>query len=205
MASEFPWRTAESEASHAYLLPTVLDVLSRRIASPESAKLLDIGSGNGSLTAAIAERYPIMGLEPSAQGIEQARRAFPSIPFERGDAYEDLRARFGTFDAIVSCEVIEHLLMPTEFLKRAHAALAPGGVLIVSTPYHGYLKNLLLAVAGKWDFHHHPEREYGHVKFFSRQTINQVAGAAGFREAEFHRVGRWGPIAKSMISVFEHA
>ena len=204
--AEFPWASARPELSHSYLLPPVLDVLGRRLRDKADARLLDMGSGNGSMTAAIAEAgYPIMGVEPSAEGVEQARENFPGTRFERGDGYEDLAERFGTFDAIVTCEVVEHLLTPGRFMKRLRESLNPGGFIVMSTPYHGYLKNVLVALAGKWDFHHHPEREWGHVKFFSRDSLNRLAGTAPLREVEFHRVGRLPPIAKSMISVFEAA
>lgn len=204
--ADFPWTSARSEQAHGYLLPAVLDVLKRHVPDSRSARLIDLGSGNGSMTAAIAEAgYSIIGVEPSFEGIQQARNHFPNIRFEQGDGYEDLKARFGEFDAIVSCEVVEHLLNPQRFMERVREMMGPEALFLVSTPYHAYLKNVLIALAGKWDFHHHPEREYGHVKFFSRDSLNKVAGAARLREVEFHRVGRIPPLAKSMISVFQTA
>jgi 2-polyprenyl-6-hydroxyphenyl methylase/3-demethylubiquinone-9 3-methyltransferase len=44
--------------------------------------------------------------------------------------------------------------------------------------------------------------EGGHIKFWSRGTINQLFDHAGFDEIGFHRVGRMPLLAKSMISVF---
>jgi len=203
--TEFPWTSDESEQSHGYLLPCIEDFLARRSgAGVAPLSIIDIGSGNGSMTAKVAAKgYRIMGVEPSASGLQTARRSFPNVPFEEGSAYEDLATRFGTFDVVLSCEVIEHLLHPQAFLNRVKELLAPNGVAILTTPYHGYLKNVLISLAGKWDFHHHPEREWGHVKFFSQATLNQVAQAAGLKEIEFHRVGRVPIIAKSMIIMLE--
>jgi 2-polyprenyl-6-hydroxyphenyl methylase/3-demethylubiquinone-9 3-methyltransferase len=73
---------------------------------------------------------------------------------------------------------------------------------IISTPYHGYLKNVAVAVAGKWDTHHSPLWEGGHVKFWSRATLRTLFQEAGLREAAFYRVGRLAPFAKSMVCVF---
>jgi 2-polyprenyl-6-hydroxyphenyl methylase/3-demethylubiquinone-9 3-methyltransferase len=36
----------------------------------------------------------------------------------------------------------------------------------VTTPYHGYVKNLALAVTGQLDRHWQPWRDGGHIKFF---------------------------------------
>ena len=53
------------------------------------------------------------------------------------------------FDAVVSTEVVEHLYAPHELIRFSWEALKPGGHLILTTPYDGYLKNLALAVTGK--------------------------------------------------------
>lgn len=203
MAVEFEWQSSAVEASHAYLLPRVLEILSRQFGGRTGGSVLDIGSGNGSMTAVLASKgYAMVGVEPSTAGVALAREAYPAVRFELGDGYEDLRERFGLFDAVVSCEVIEHLLTPGVYLKRIREVMKDGSIAIISTPYHAYLKNVLIAASGKWDHHHHPTREWGHVKFFSRDTINDLAATAGLREVEFHRVGRIPIVAKSMISVF---
>lgn len=48
-------------------------------------------------------------------------------------------------------EVIEHLYSPRQFVRRPYTALRPGGILIVTTPYWGYLKNLLLVLTNRID------------------------------------------------------
>jgi 2-polyprenyl-6-hydroxyphenyl methylase/3-demethylubiquinone-9 3-methyltransferase len=200
---DYPWKSGEAEHTHAILFPVIRDTLRQAAASGRTLRVLDVGSGNGALTAAIAGLgHDVMGIEPSAEGIAQARRHFPGVRFESGSGYDDLRDRFGTFDIVVSCEVIEHLLTPGVYLKRIREVLGPESLAIISTPYHGYIKNLAIAAFGKWDFHHHPAREWGHVKFFSRRTLNELAAEVGLQEAAFHRVGRVPVVAKSMISVF---
>ena len=72
---------------------------------------------------------------------------------------------------------------------------------MLSTPYHGYLKNLALAVVGKWDRHLTALWPGGHVKFFSIATLRTLLLEAGFNDIRFIRVGRLPPLAKSMIAV----
>src|SRR5205823_87599 len=79
----------------------------------------------------------------------------------------------------------EHLVRPRNLPRFAKQLLRPGGHLIISTPYHGYLKNLLLALTDKWDAHLNPFWDGGHIKFWSRKTLSQLLNEAGFRVVRF--------------------
>jgi 2-polyprenyl-6-hydroxyphenyl methylase/3-demethylubiquinone-9 3-methyltransferase len=102
-------------------------------------------------------------------------------------------------DAIVSTEVIEHLYNPRGFLRNAYALLKPSGVIVLTTPYHGYLKNLLLAVTGKMDEHFTVLWDHGHVKFWSPKTLSMALRETGFTEIEFRGAGRVPYLWKSMV------
>lgn len=54
----------------------------------------------------------------------------------------------GLFVAVISAEVIEHLYAPHLLPQFAWQYLMPGWLLILTAPYHGYLKNLVLSLAG---------------------------------------------------------
>jgi 2-polyprenyl-6-hydroxyphenyl methylase/3-demethylubiquinone-9 3-methyltransferase len=79
--------------------------------------------------------------------------------------------------------------------------LVPGGHALISTPYHGYLKNLLLALTGGMDRHFTALWDHGHIKFWSPATITQLLGEVGLSVLRVHRVGRLAPLAKSMLVV----
>lgn len=72
---------------------------------------------------------------------------------------------------------------------------------ILSTPYHGYWKNLTLAIFGKMDAHFTALWDHGHIKFWSMRTLTILLEEAGFRDIQFERVGRIPPLAKAMIAV----
>jgi len=82
-----------------------------------------------------------------------------------------------------------------------YSLTAPGGVALVSTPYHGYWKNLALAVTGRLDAHFTALWDDGHIKFWSINTLRLLLQEAGFTNIRFERVGRLPPIAKSMLAV----
>jgi 2-polyprenyl-3-methyl-5-hydroxy-6-metoxy-1,4-benzoquinol methylase len=105
------------------------------------------------------------------------------------------------FDVIISTEVIEHLFYPKGLLRFAKAKLKPGGYMLLSTPYHGYLKNLILSIFGKWDSHHTVFWDGGHIKFWSRKTLSRLLEEEGFEVEKFVGCGRIPYIWKSMLLV----
>ena len=107
--------------------------------------------------------------------------------FSVGSVYEDLLAPFAIdpVDAVISVEVIEHLYSPRILFDRARSALRSGGVLAITTPYWGYLKNVVLAVSNRTDKALNPLWDGGHIKHFSRATLGQMAKDQGFECVAF--------------------
>lgn len=196
-SNEYVWDVAGEAGSHAYLLAPVIAELERMGAR----RVLDLGCGNGTFTARLhGAGYEVTGVDHSSSGIALAQRQYPGIAFALHDLHDELpAAHAGKYDAVVAVEVIEHLLLPRRLMAAATAALRAGGGLVVTTPYHGYLKNLALAVTGKFDEHWAPLRDYGHVKFFSRRTLTTLFEEFGYTQIAFRTAGRLPPLAKSMI------
>jgi 2-polyprenyl-6-hydroxyphenyl methylase/3-demethylubiquinone-9 3-methyltransferase len=102
---------------------------------------------------------------------------------------------------VISLEVVEHLYFPRKFAKTAYDLLQAGGTAIISTPYHGYWKNLAMALTGTMDAHFTALWDHGHIKFWSFQTLYALLSEAGFVDISFFRVGRFPILAKSMIAI----
>lgn len=197
-AMRYGWSAGAQVESHSYLARPILGALQEASAG----RVLDLGCGNGEMTSVIsAAGYDVMGVEPSSDGVASARQAYPQFRFELGSGYDDLLAHYGAFDAIVSAEVIEHLYSPDNLVKRAREALNPGGHLILTTPYHGYLKNLAISLAGGWDKHFTALQEHMHIKFWSMQTLGELLERNGFTIVRWERVGRVPVLARSMIVI----
>jgi SAM-dependent methyltransferase len=192
----FNWGEGAPSA-HVYLAPAVLKFLRESGAR----RVLDLGCGNGTFTARIAAAgHEVVGIDASSSGILIASRVVPAGTFHEGSLEAPLpESLHGQFDAVTAVEVIEHLPMPGVLCARAREALRPDGQFILTTPYHGYLKNLALAVAGQLDRHYQPWRDGGHIKFFSRTTVTDLIRREGFAVTGFVRVGRIPPLAKSMV------
>ena len=183
---------------HRYLLPAVERVLGE----PNRRTLFEIGFGNGAVANYLSEKgFIVSGIEPSSQGVQQARAHYPRLRgLHQGSVYDDLTAAYGAFDIVLSLEVIEHLYAPRRFAEIAFALLKPGGLLVLSTPYHGYAKNLVISLLGRWDSHASPLWDHGHIKLWSRPTISTLLTEAGFSVPVIDRLGRVPVLAKSMLA-----
>jgi 2-polyprenyl-6-hydroxyphenyl methylase/3-demethylubiquinone-9 3-methyltransferase len=196
-AGEFVWSEHGLSEAHRYILPSLL----RNLREAGAAKVLDLGCGNGALTHALAEEgFDLTGTDSSETGLAIARQNHPDVDFLQGDVNSSLPdVLLGQFDSVIAVEVVEHLLLPRSLFQRAREALRPRGTLIVTTPYHGYFKNLALAMCNGFDAHWHPLRDYGHVKFFSPSTLARLFQEQSFALRAVERLGRIPPLAKSML------
>lgn len=200
MPHEYGWSSERPPTSCNYIIPSVLDCLT----SLKPDTILDLGAGNGALCERLVQdRYSVVGVEPDTKGISIARRRCPNTQFyqlgvdDPPDAI--LRDHPARFDVVVSTEVIEHLYSPRRLVAFAHAVLRDGGHLLLTTPYHGYCKNLAISVFNGWDRHADPLRDGGHIKLFSRKTMYGLLEEGGFAVRKFGGVGRVPRLWKSMI------
>jgi 2-polyprenyl-3-methyl-5-hydroxy-6-metoxy-1,4-benzoquinol methylase len=203
-ASQYEYSYLDSNPvhHHAYLMPPLLELLSQaKLSSQAKLRVLDLGCGNGSLSHLIAQQgYEVVGVEDSESGINFARQSFPDCHFIQASIYDLPYAELeNSFDIVLSVEVIEHLLYPKELVRAAKKCLKPNGRLILTTPYHGYLKNLVLATSGKMDKHFTSLWDGGHVKFFSVATLRQLLETENYTDIHFRFSGRIPLIWKSML------
>jgi len=165
-------------------------------------RVLDMGCGNGHVAGRLAQLgHNVVGIDASPDGIRLARAHHPRAAFHLCSVYDDSFENVvgHAYDVAIAAEVIEHLYWPRVLLRRAYQALAPGGRFIVTTPYHGYLKNLALSIANGWDKHFHAGWDGGHIKFFSRKTLGRFMSEAGFIGLDFRGAGRAPGFWKSMV------
>jgi 2-polyprenyl-3-methyl-5-hydroxy-6-metoxy-1,4-benzoquinol methylase len=200
--SEYAYSHARPTYEHNYLVKPALEFLRESTVGGRAARVFDLGCGNGAIGAALHDAgFALSGVDTSRSGIAAANRAYPYLDLRVGSAYDDLASVFGKFPIVVSFEVVEHLYYPRHFATTVYDLVEPGGIAVVSTPYHGYLKNLLIALAGRFDAHADPLWEHGHIKFWSPRTLSSLLCDAGFETPRVIRVGRVPVLAKSMIAI----
>ena len=196
---DYGFTDAGASHMHARFMPHVVTLASEL---DGTRRVLDVGCGNGFTCGEFLKRgWTVVGIDLSESGIAQARSAYPRARFESFPAndtiLENLQAE--PFDVVVSTEVVEHLYSPREYARGCFNALKPGGRFICTTPYHGYLKNLLLSLFGKWDTHADPLWDGGHIKLWSRSTLTKLLVETGFKNIQFRGAGRLPYLWMTMV------
>ena len=164
--------------------------------------MLDVGCGNGFLAGHLLNRgCRVVGIDLSQQGVKLARSSYPQGRFEVLPVDEMILRNLGEepFDIVVSTEVIEHVYAPRKFARGCYDSLKPGGMFLCTTPYHGYIKNLLICLVNRVDKHFDPLWDGGHIKFWALNTLFRLLEEAGFRNLRFRGAGRVPFLWKSMV------
>ena len=193
----FGWHSGDLTDADRYILPIMVNLLPRH----NNLVILDAGCGNGFISNFLTEMgHSVIGVDHSEDGIQVAKDHYPNVDcFSVYSVYDDFCLITGPVDVVISIEVIEHLYSPRRFISNAFSILRPGGTIIMSTPYHGYMKNLALSLFNFWDMHFSVNWEGGHIKFFSKKTLNTLLIEAGFVDIRFKGVGRIYGFWKSMV------
>jgi 2-polyprenyl-3-methyl-5-hydroxy-6-metoxy-1,4-benzoquinol methylase len=197
---DYQYQNADPTHSNVYLWPILESFIQGY--DWDERRAFDLGCGNGATCNMLSTlNFHVVGVDTSESGIANAQKTYPHVKSYVGSAYDDLASKYGTFPLVVSLEVIEHCIDPRAFAKTFFSLIAPGGVGFLSTPYHGYIKNIALAVTGKMDRHFTALWSGGHIKFFSVKTLHQLLKEVGAKEIDFMRIGRIPILAKSMVAI----
>jgi len=112
---------------------------------------LDVGCGAGLLAEPLARMGgKVTGVDAAPENIAAAREHAAgqglTITYRAGELAALPPA---TFDLVTSMEVVEHVTDPAAFIGELAARLAPGGLVILSTPNRTTLSKLLLVEAAE--------------------------------------------------------
>jgi SAM-dependent methyltransferase len=166
---------------------------------PPHSRILDVGCGRGEFCDFFNKLgYEVVGTDLSHAAIRHASLAFPQIEFVAGEVASLVPGQRATFDVVFSSEVIEHLFDVPAYLLAINRLLKPNGILILTTPYHGLLKNVLIDLCG-YDRHYDPFGQ--HIRFFSRRSMTHALATFGFTTTRLTGFGRPWPLWKSMFVV----
>jgi 2-polyprenyl-6-hydroxyphenyl methylase/3-demethylubiquinone-9 3-methyltransferase len=147
---------------------------------------LDVGCGAGLLCEPLARLgAQVTGVDAAPENIGAARAHAQAsgltIDYRAGEFENEVKGR--TFDLVTSMEVIEHVSDPAAFVAGLAAALAPGGLMILSTPNRTPLSRLAMITVGE-GLGMIPRGTHDHAKFITPDELTALLADAGLEVAD---------------------
>ena len=158
------------------------DECSRRPLEGKSA--LDVGCGAGLLAEPLTRLGArVTGLDAAPELIVAARDHAAAMGLDIDYRAGELAGLTGKYDLVTCMEVIEHVAEPAMFVRDLAARLAPGGLLIMSTPNAtGWSKLLTITLAE--GLGRVPRGTHDFAKFIAPERLKSLLGDAGLNCAD---------------------
>jgi SAM-dependent methyltransferase len=169
---------------HAYVEVRAEEALTAaRIASRRFRAALDVGCGDGRLTAMLRARE-LTASDVSPVALERARSRVPHASFAALEPDDPLPFEDSSFELVLCAETLEHVRDVQFLLSELRRVLRPSGTLALTTPAHGRLTALSALVRG---FDRVFDPLSPHLRFFTRRSLRRLLEAMGFEVAELRR------------------
>lgn len=148
--------------------------------SGAGVRLLDIGSGQGDMAAAVLARFPsaeFLGLELSQSGVDISAKKVPVARFVQRNLLEQItvppeQCNWATH--AVCSEVIEHVDDPVQLLSSAREYMRTDCILVVTAP-GGPMSSF--------------DKHIGHRKHYQAKEIETLFRQAGYFPVQLSRAG----------------
>ena len=187
-----------------------------RLAADEDGAVLDLGCGGGQLLMALSSQFEsLSGLDLSDNRIRAARQAVVEhcpeqaerFDFRVGRADETLPYANDSFDVVIACAVIEHVVNLFVAMDEIARVCRPGGCVIITVPNICYVKHVFSLIAGQvpltgtgtYDISYWREHGWdgGHFHYFSKRALGDLLLHCGFApeawtgDGRYARIRRW--------------
>lgn len=158
----------------------------RRSRTPLAGRTaIDIGCGAGLMTEPLARMgAQVTGIDAAPENIEAARdhavAGGLAIDY-RATSVEAMAATGAKFDIVTCLEVIEHVADRDSFFAGLAALLAPGGVMVVSTPNRTPASWAVLIGGAEMLLRTIPRGAHDWQRFMTPDELAAALGTAGLR------------------------
>ncbi|HWY19133.1 MAG TPA: class I SAM-dependent methyltransferase [Solirubrobacteraceae bacterium] len=145
-------------------------------------RVLDVGCGEGWFASELVRAgVRVIGIDVASEPLRRARARDPGLDLRLTRADGQWPVQDASCEAIWAGETIEHVADTAGWLSEARRVLAPGGRLLLSTPAHGRLTLLWLALSRRaFDAHFDPLAD--HLRFYTRSGLTRLLGEFGFQD-----------------------
>lgn len=201
MIYERYWEQNQGEALTDF--PTKWPKLAAYIPKGSRNVIVDFGCGSGALIREMRTVNPnarYIGLDVSSTALSTAARRDPRAEWHKIEDGRSFPVRDGVADFVFSSEVIEHVYDTQNAFAEMARITRAGGRLLLTTPYHGFAKNLALVLRG---FENHFDPAGPHIRFFTKRNLFRGLTDAGFQLVKHGYYGRFFPFSHSIYVVAE--
>jgi 2-polyprenyl-3-methyl-5-hydroxy-6-metoxy-1,4-benzoquinol methylase len=161
---------------------TRTDLLGR--IAPDAKSILEFGCGEAPLGAALKQRQKcrVVGIEIDPRAAAVAKKRIDDVYC--GDAREIVSLIREKFDWIIGGDIVEHIDEPWSFLSDLRKVAAPSGHLLLSIPNIAHAAVVSDLIRGRFDYVYMGLTCVGHLRFFTRRTIEEMLSIAGWTVVE---------------------
>lgn len=161
---------------------TRFDLLER--ISTDAKAILEFGCGEAPLGEALKKRQKcrVVGIELDPEAADIAETRIDAV--YRGDVREIVSILDERFDWIIGGDIVEHLDEPWSFLTDLRHIAMPGGRLLLSIPNLANASVLNDLLQGRFDYVYMGLTCVGHLRFFTRQSLEDMLTIAGWKVVE---------------------
>lgn len=193
------WSKSELRGDDSFKWPHIKRLLPKN----EKIKILDFGCGDGILIKYMKRNNPkslFYGVDVSKKIIQINKKKISFAKFYV--TFDGGRLPFpnNSFDFIVSTDVIEHIYDTEYAFRELSRVLKPNGKILLSTPYNGIIKNILVVIIN-FDLVFSPTGP--HIRFFTRKSLSACLRKVGLVPLKFDYFGRFYPISNGFLVLAE--
>jgi len=151
-------------------------------------RVLDVGCGEGRFASELIRvGASVVGIDVAEEPLRRARERDGELELRVVDADGPWPLDDASFDVVWAGETIEHVADTLGWLSEIRRVLAPGGRLLLSTPDHGRLRVLWLALSRR-AFEAHFDPRADHLRFYTQAGLTRLLGELGFRDVSVRAV-----------------
>jgi len=191
MNINLPYQDKPSRWSSHSVIATRLRIL------PPQSKILDIGTASGVLARMCQDcSFRFYGVEPNSQWAEIAASLYDELWVGYID---DVETKFLTgYDVVVLGDILEHLHVPDEILKKLIALQSSGCTFLISVPNVANLWVRLNLLMGRFEYVDRGILDRTHLRFFTLKTLKHMLDNVGLKTVSIQVT----PIPLELISSF---
>jgi len=198
MSNKFYERYWEGKAEYLPDFKIKWPKLKKFIPLEKEIVIVDFGCGNGQIIQEIKKinlKAEYIGLDVSETALKSAKTILPDCKFYKIEDGGKLPLKNNSVDFIFSSEVIEHIYDTENAFSEISRILKSGGKLLLTVPYHGLIKNILIMFFA-FDKHFNPTGP--HIRFFSKRTLFSLLKKNRFEIEKYGFYGRFYPLSHSI-------